>query len=171
MSDYPEYLTQLFNAYKYMDGYDAQDAALHVIFSNVVKVLPSCINLTEEVALTLYRLYFACHWEPARTYFFLVTNILLDDDEPDLNINYGDALWLTPRTITGQCDVRCQALNCLFVDTSDADSSDSSSDSSDDEELDDETLASMMAVANGSDCESGAEDDASDDDADAAEEQ
>jgi len=127
-----------------VDEPEAQNALLHQIFTRILssKATNRHINVFEEVVMTLYRLFLDQEWEPARTFFYMLTGTLINPDRPVLSIDfnlyfrvgYASYLHLDPRTINGECDKTCSLLNVLWFnaeeyydDDSDADSDDDSS--------------------------------------------
>ena len=110
----------------------SQDAVLHRIFSSLVEdALRGDLGPLRivETVVTLYRLYFADGWSPARTFFYMLSGILLNRDDPRASINEDitQSLYdnfdgivipiLDPRTITGECDKYCSLLNQLWFDS------------------------------------------------------
>ena len=126
----------------------SQDAVLHNIFARTdMKRRRTTEGQFSETILTLYRLYFNQGWEPARTYFYMMTGILLNEEDPSTVIYLnrcgyeGSSVQLTmdPRTISGDCDRRCELLNALWFDSKKYYGSNDNSDSeSEEEEEDDE---------------------------------
>lgn len=145
----------------------SQDAVLHRIFSSLTEdaltgELPPVIII--ETLITLYRLYFNDEWSPARTFFYLLSGVLLNKDDPraDINERLTESLYdnfegiqiptLDPRTVAGECDKHCSLLNQLWFDADsyygdDSDDEDesetSSTDGSEEEMPSDESVESV----------------------------
>ena len=81
MVSLPPDLTSLIGIYSQIDTAQSQDAVLHAIFDRVVHYHLENSPIVRDAAITLYKLYFTHDWESARTYFFLLTGVLIDDDE------------------------------------------------------------------------------------------
>ena len=142
----------------------SQDAVLHRVFSSLVEdalrgeLGPQRIV---ETVVTLYRLYFADGWSPGRTFFYMLSGVLLNRDDPRASINEDltQSLYdnfdgivipvLDPRTISGVCDQYCSLLNQLWFD-SDSYYDDAESDpesESESEEESEEDMPSDYSVA------------------------
>ena len=123
------------------DDSTCQDALLHNVFSVMLKEF-SVVSLRHdhslytEIILTLYRLYTKDKWDPARTYFYIFTSKFIDDEDPNMIVNFTNRqethLALSPERIVGDCQKRCTVLNGLWFDFDDHYGGDSSSSSSED---------------------------------------
>ena len=122
---YTEDVIRTVGIYTNIEDAFSQDAVLHRVFSSL---LGTKCQVTLEIILTLYRLYFTHSWEPARTFFYLVTGTLLDKDTPRVKLSkraieyiFGSGEFsvplLDPRTISGECDKHCDLLNVLWFDS------------------------------------------------------
>lgn len=122
---YTEDVIRTVGIYTNIEDAFSQDAVLHRVFSSL---LGAKGHVTLEIILTLYRLYFTHSWEPARTFFYLVTGTLLDKDTPRVKLSkraieyiFGSGEFsvplLDPRTISGECDKHCDLLNVLWFDS------------------------------------------------------
>ena len=119
-------VAQLLGVFPFMETPSAQDAMLHLIF----RKLTAARRQTEQlfaITLTLYRLYFQCGWDAARTYLFVLTGVLIDDDSPAMVVRSpagGDDVLLDPRTIVGLCEQACgSSFNALHFDADDEEDS------------------------------------------------
>lgn len=136
---FPHEVRYTLGTYSVIDDCNAQDAALHNIFALMIYR-----DLTKEeileAAYTLYRLYFVDGWMAARVFFYLLTEKLINDQEPVIVLD-GDVPPLDPRTITMVCSTRCKALNRLWFDSDSFYSrdSDGDEDSNHDDDDDDDT--------------------------------
>lgn len=129
-----------------LDGGHSQDALLHSIFAGIIAT-PLDEQQYIEVTYTLFRLFTTHEWHPARTFFYLTTGQMLENDSTETEVS--NLLCNTPlppfaldvRTINGDCDRKCYLLNTLWFDAEsyydDASSSSGSSDSESDSESDD----------------------------------
>ena len=150
-----------------VDDPEAQNALLHQIFTRILssKATSRHISVFEEVVMTLYRLFLDQEWEPARTFFYILTGTLINPERPvlsiDLNlffrVGYVSFLHLDPRTINGECDKTCLLLNVLWFNAedyydndSDTDSDDKSSEYSSTSSSGTETLSSRGSTTSGS---------------------
>lgn len=136
----------------------SQDAVLHRVFGSLTEDALTC-NLGPlriiEVIVTLYRLYFSDGWSPARTFFYMISGVLLNKDDPRANINekLTESLYdnfvgikvpmLDPRTITGEADKHCCLLNKLWFNASAFDDENDSEDSEETESEGEESEEEM----------------------------
>jgi hypothetical protein len=136
----------------------SQDAVLHRIFFSLneesIKGTLNDVRLTETI-LTLYRLYFNQGWEPARTFFYNMTGVLLNSESPRVSLSTAllrslydhtdlEVPMMDPRTIHGECDKHCDLFNSLWFDSEnyygddeDGEKTESEEENSEDEESDD----------------------------------
>ena len=122
---YTEDVIRTVGIYSNIEDAFSQDAVLHRVFASL---LGAKFQVNLEIILTLYRLYFTHGWEPARTFFYLVTGTLLDKETPRVKLSkkaieyiFGSGEYsvplLDPRTISGECDKHCDLLNVLWFDS------------------------------------------------------
>lgn len=158
--------------YSNIEDAESQDAVLHRVFASICEeAIAGELGAKPivEAVITLYRLFHAEGWEPARVFFYMLTGQLINkNDKPKCDVNeaYTDTLYshltepvsvpiLDPRTVSGECDKHCDLLNALWFDSDsyydhddseddETNSEDSEGDESEGEEMpDDESVASV----------------------------
>ena len=86
---FPDYINISLTSFNSMDTCRSQDAMLHVIFASIVRFKDDLSDDEIVEAITsLYRLYVISSWTPARTYLLLLTNILMDIDNPRIKCKH-----------------------------------------------------------------------------------
>ena len=156
-SIFPETVVWSVGLFRNITNGESQNAILNGIFArlssneimrrnDIHNFPPTRLNLTAptfiETVLTLYRLYHDQQWEEARVYFYLMTGVLMNRDEPELTLNLAnysrhsdeEKLNLDPLTINGQCDRDCSLLNELWFDSKDFYNEDDGEDDDEDDE-------------------------------------
>jgi hypothetical protein len=156
-SIFPETVVWSVGLFRNITNGESQNAILNGIFarlaaneisrrSDINNYTPTMLSITAptftETVLTLYRLYHDQQWEEARVYFYMITGVLMNRDEPEITLNLAnysrhydeEKLTLNPLTINGQCDRDCSLLNELWFDSKDYYNEDEEDDEDDEEE-------------------------------------
>lgn len=95
----------LCGAFNLMDSPESQDALLAVIFTEIARAPHLTPDILLQTLYTLYRLYYVCEWEPARTYFHVLTGRLLDEQRPVITIPAQDFETVCPGIMHAVCSI------------------------------------------------------------------
>lgn len=125
MTTVSELVRSMINAFHLVEDAPSQDALLHCIFKQVYREHEQYNSKTRlDVCMTLCRLYSSKTWEPARTYLFLIASVMMGPTLDNIQINVSHYVGdpevgppiLDPRTIHGECMLKCSIFNDLCYD-------------------------------------------------------